>query len=296
MTEYEITRGEMSVFSRREAFIRLLERILAFGVKRVVFSEKTPPLKPASAPIQPRIDIVLSGHKHLRWPTRGTIADVLLEPGTMHYCPPLYPKWPLWDSIHEMAGIVFFNSFIRVTWIDHDHPCGDVEIVATHYYHTVRTPDEKLRRLCRLLDAFSGDYATGSAAALLLEALLKLVLYELEHDTPEKLGKQELSYLRAVSFLEENFMTAITRARTARKLQLNPEYLSQLFAKYSEETFSSMLRRLRLEYAACLLTETLENIDQIASECGYSSLTFFIAAFRKKYGIPPGKYRIQHRK
>ena len=48
---------------------------------------------------------------------------------------------------------------------------------------------------------------------------------------------------------------------------------------------------LRLDYATALLTQTNKSILDIALETGYSSVSFFIKIFRKKYGVTPMRYK-----
>ena len=52
---------------------------------------------------------------------------------------------------------------------------------------------------------------------------------------------------------------------------------------------------MRLEYAASLLKERKYNISEVASLSGYSNLSHFSDAFRKKYGVLPKKYTIMIR-
>jgi AraC-like DNA-binding protein len=48
-----------------------------------------------------------------------------------------------------------------------------------------------------------------------------------------------------------------------------------------------------MEHAAILLEQTDLTIDEITDICGYASSTYFIAAFHKHHGKPPGKYRLE---
>ena len=43
-----------------------------------------------------------------------------------------------------------------------------------------------------------------------------------------------------------------------------------------------------------LLRETDLLVDEIADRCGYQSTTFFTAAFKKRFGQPPARYRNSH--
>ena len=43
----------------------------------------------------------------------------------------------------------------------------------------------------------------------------------------------------------------------------------------------------RLDLAACLLSEGSESVSQVAAMCGYTNMSHFSSAFRRRYGVPP---------
>ena len=98
------------------SFVSLLRHIVHFGVREVVFSRTAPILNQASQSEFARIDIVLSGKKHMRYPASGKIMDAYLEPGSMHYSPPMTAKLPLGRELAE-AGV----SLVGDTCVD--QPC-----------------------------------------------------------------------------------------------------------------------------------------------------------------------------
>ena len=51
------------------------------------------------------------------------------------------------------------------------------------------------------------------------------------------------------------------------------------------------MRQLRLEHAKELLLSSELPVGVIAEQCGFPDLQYFITSFRKKYGLPPGKFR-----
>lgn len=283
--------------SSQKSFIRLLRHIIfTLGVKNVVFSRKSPSFHSSLHSEFPRIDMVLSGVKHMRYPGDRRVEDAWLKPGEMHYCPPQAPKLPIWDSAHEMSSIVFAADFTRITYINLEKPTTRREIIAPYFYHTAIPAGESARKLCSLLNHQAEQPSRYGMAIPLMEALLRQVLAELEQDTAEYAGKKRMTWLQASNYLHENFTSPINRAHVARVLNLSPGYLSQLFVDECGETFVSYLRRLRLGHANRLLSESSYSIDEITSLCGYQSSTFFIAAFRKQYGLPPGRFRERQRR
>ncbi len=77
------------------------------------------------------------------------------------------------------------------------------------------------------------------------------------------------------------------------RFQLSKERVGAIFSKSSEHSkLSGYVQQLRLEYAAKLLIEQPEkSIVQIASDCGFSSHTYFSARFRQHFGLSPSDFR-----
>lgn len=68
-------------------------------------------------------------------------------------------------------------------------------------------------------------------------------------------------------------------------------HLSRVFKSVVGECPSDFERRIRLERAAYLLTNTDWPISEIALECGYSSGEPFLRSFRNAFGVAPSDYR-----
>lgn len=68
-------------------------------------------------------------------------------------------------------------------------------------------------------------------------------------------------------------------------------HLCRIMKKEFGTTPIKYITDLRLQYAANLLTTTDSDILSISVRLGFSSLSYFITIFKKKYGLPPSKYR-----
>lgn len=51
------------------------------------------------------------------------------------------------------------------------------------------------------------------------------------------------------------------------------------------------LQERRLELAHRLLRDPYRSVGEIAAECGYAELNYFCRLFRRRYGVPPGRWR-----
>ena len=278
----------------RSSFCNLLEYMIdEIGVKKTLFSEKMQMTGPITMAEQPRIDFVISGVKHLRYPCNGKITDEYMSAGTTHYNVPMTPKIAVWDTVHEMAGLVFYRNFLRVTYI----PITEIEpdplilLPAKAWYHTHALPDDAIRQCCRLLTSSAGTPKWELISQEIIMSLLKLSLIEIKNDTDKNLTKKELTWIRLLNYLQENFTRHLGRDQMARELQLCSGYISELVAEKTGDSFSHLLRKLRMEHAAKLISETDYTLKEITWLSGYQSLTFFCAAFKEYFGKTPSEYR-----
>lgn len=96
---------------------------------------------------------------------------------------------------------------------------------------------------------------------------------------------------QAMWFVEENYEHRITLDEVAEHVHLSPTYLSSLFKKETGVKFSTYLRRVRLEQARHLLTDTNLAIQEIADRAGFSDAAHLSRVFKERYGCSPMEYR-----
>ena len=237
-------------------------------------------------------DIPLSGVKHILRGTGRERCEENLRPGEALFTPSESWKLPLWDSPHELFCLVYSADFLRCTYVDCSVPDPEKRRpVCTHFYHTAAAPTPALRKLLHLLAEVDDE----TAAADLARALFRLTRSFLTNDTQSRTGKAERTFQEIRQYMSENFSLPLTREETAAYFQLNPNYLSRLFRQRSGDTFSGLLRSMRMEHAAFLLRRTDLLIDEITLQCGYQSTPFFTSAFHRHFGLPPGQYRLKYK-
>jgi AraC family transcriptional regulator len=72
---------------------------------------------------------------------------------------------------------------------------------------------------------------------------------------------------------------------------VHPTHLARAFRTFLGCTPGDLLRARRLELAACRLLASTENLAQISLASGFCDQAQFTKAFRRLYGVPPGRYR-----
>lgn len=124
------------------------------------------------------------------------------------------------------------------------------------------------------------------AAARILEActfyvLLKRLMYARRQNFARNLD----AYLR--SRLTED----LTADQIAADFQISRSRLYASCGKYLGMGIASYIKKLRLEKAKELLTQTDLTVSQVAMEAGFSDYNYFCRIFKKETGLPAGKYR-----
>ncbi len=278
----------------KSSFLELLQ----FMTEKLVFekmhiSQKKPINQSGQMSIadEHRFDIVLSGIKHMTYAFDSKIEDIFMRPGEVHYSPPYNWKWPVWDSFHEMSSILYGTNYIRITYINFSQSTNYYKNHGARIFYITSSPIN--REGLSLLTALNylAERSENSYGHLLIKPLLLLTKEVLAQDQHRPLNKADYTLQRILNYLQQNFYTPINRALVADEFNLNPSYISRLFARKSELGFNATLRKLRLERAAMLLETSDMPVEEIAHHCGYLSSTFFIAAFKKFYNITPGAYR-----
>ena len=263
--------------------------------RRIAAAHRHPePPEQEGLEVYPRdvFDIPLSGVKHILRGTGRERYEENLRPGEALFTPSESWKLPLWDSPHELFCLVYSADFLRCTYVDCSVPDPEKRRpVCTHFYHTAAAPTPALRKLLHLLAEVDDE----TAAADLARALFRLTRSFLTNDTQSRTGKAERTFQEIRQYMSENFSLPLTREETAAYFQLNPNYLSRLFRQRSGDTFSGLLRSMRMEHAAFLLRRTDLLIDEITLQCGYQSTPFFTSAFHRHFGLPPGQYRLKYK-
>ena len=87
-------------------------------------------------------------------------------------------------------------------------------------------------------------------------------------------------------------LTADLRLKTiAEKLNVNPSYLSSLFHREYGCTLTEFINKQRIDKGITLLRLTPNPVQEIAAECGFQDVNYFIKLFKKQTGFTPKQYR-----
>lgn len=96
-------------------------------------------------------------------------------------------------------------------------------------------------------------------------------------------------------YLEHNYTNKITISSLAKHFGYNKDYLSRFFNSYFGHGFNKYLNMLRSRHAVQLITQTNDNLTQIAFQSGFDNYRTFNRAFTSIYNMTPSQFRAAYR-
>ncbi|NBJ68036.1 MULTISPECIES: response regulator [Clostridia] len=107
---------------------------------------------------------------------------------------------------------------------------------------------------------------------------------------PEQLPENPIIQ-QAIALIKKNYMKDIRLDWIADNVHLNPQYLSRLFKRTMNASYSEFLTSIRLEKAIDLLLNSDYPIYRIANEVGFSDASYFCKVFVHYKKMSPHKFR-----
>lgn len=177
-----------------------------------------------------------------------------------------------------------------------NHVAGNRSVALAEKFNPRITP-----RMTRVIEDVRGSGFQGGLKKLFLQSkVIELLALQCEQAEQEQYGPvkekmvagdvEKLYYVR--DLLIEHIQQPLSLAQLSRKAGLNEFKLKSGFKTVFNNTVFGYLNDRRLEIARELVLEGLLPLSQIAEQAGYSSPQHFSTAFRKKFGVSPGRMRI----
>ena len=96
---------------------------------------------------------------------------------------------------------------------------------------------------------------------------------------------------KAIAYLHEHYMEAISLEDAARHVNISKEYLARCFRQETGVTLVTYLNRYRIKQAKSLLENGEDSLTKVALETGFSSSAYFSRVFRQEVGMSPSDYK-----
>ena len=106
----------------------------------------------------------------------------------------------------------------------------------------------------------------------------------------EGYSERDFNFTLVLQYIQQNYRT-VTLSSLAKAFHFSETYLSKLIRKKMNQSFTEVLRTLKMNHAMEYLLNTSMKVSEIADAVGYDSVDHFSRTFRKVYGVPPQEYK-----
>ena len=146
----------------------------------------------------------------------------------------------------------------------------------------------------RLFEAYATRLPGHSLAVKgLTLQLLEIVFDQLRRAPAMGARRAYRSLLRAKEFIEVNYSADVRLKDIAEDCALSPSHLSALFSRHLGSPPIEYLLRVRLREAKLLLARGIR-VKEVAHTVGFHSQHYFCRLFKKKTGMSPTEFMLQH--
>ena len=225
----------------------------------------------------------------------------LLKEGDGIFVPPKLMHWA------RTKGTVLFHAAVAdPLWLISPHNsecfqkymypvCGGSWKYAVTFTSEKNWQNEILEQLKFI---FSMDEEKIAAKELLIQGTFlmiwqKLYDHHLKSFYPDaKKRRPQLEYLqKSVSYIETHYMEDLTLEELASQVHLSRGQFCRLFQAWTGMTPFCYLNRCRVLNSSQMLARSSKKISEIASLCGFNSISYFNRTFLKITGMTPSSYR-----
>lgn len=88
-----------------------------------------------------------------------------------------------------------------------------------------------------------------------------------------------------------HYMETVSIEEIAAQVGLSPNYVRCIFKNTRGVTIQNYLSDYRLRMACKLLRNTAAKVSRVGQMVGYSNVSYFCAAFQKRFGKTPSEWR-----
>ncbi len=140
------------------------------------------------------------------------------------------------------------------------------------------------------------DMALKICAADILLSMLR-DMERSQAQTPEEAENENLirRMYDAIVYVNQHYAEDITAEDCSSHVFLSYSYFSRSFKRIIGKPFKEYLILTRLNHAEKELLSTEKTVTEIAADCGFNHVSYFIAMFRKMKGSTPSAFRSKMR-
>ncbi len=125
---------------------------------------------------------------------------------------------------------------------------------------------------------------------VILGTIMSQHLYSYSDEKSEYSFRKSIRLQQAMNYMEESFREPLSLEDIAASIGMAPQSFCRFFKEMAHCTPIDYLNGYRIERACYQLLTTNHSVTQVALECGFNDLSYFIKTFKKYKGTTPKKY------
>ena len=198
----------------------------------------------------------------------------IIAGGTVHSAK---PNACVYESVWFSPSLIYVSELCRNTV----KVCIDKNI----FYKHSKTIDEIFNCLLYKCKGYEFDFLSG-IYALFKEILLTKSSADSRAIPDSKFDK----IMPAITIIEENYHSSLTLSFLAESCDMSPNYFCRLFKELTQKTPIDYINMYRINTACKMIELDNEKITDIAYNCGFNDLSYFIKIFQRHKGMSPKAY------
>jgi len=146
----------------------------------------------------------------------------------------------------------------------------------------------------RLLDAAEDPVDRTTIAPLILDELMfRLLRTDAAGAVRAAMGPPDdvARILDVMQFIRDNHTRKLTVSVLAKRAGMSASHFAHRFPRIAQLSPMKYVREVRLERAMTLLGEKGARPSDAATEVGFETAAHFTREFKRRYGVPPSRYR-----
>lgn len=195
------------------------------------------------------------------------------------------------DNLKYKSIVLFFNDKFVLDFIKK----YELKIEKKSEIELFNFDYDNFEEIKTVIKSFENYLEKDFSAVLLklkIEELLLLVLEKNEKNLIEFFNKIVNTTKDRIKYILESNLDLVDSFEDICSLtRQNPAKIRKYFKDEFNTTPKLWINEKRLEKATLLLKTTDNTISQISTFCGYSSTSWFISEFKKRYKLTPKDYR-----
>lgn len=136
------------------------------------------------------------------------------------------------------------------------------------------------------------EFITQGSLYFLIGIVLKYELYKTKPKNKKTRRTEEkaIHFKNVLTLIESEYQSPLTLEDLSRAAGMTPKYFCRFFSEMTNKTPIEYLNYYRVESACEQLLTTDYSITEVALNCGFNDVSYFIKTFKKHRGITPKQY------